>query len=162
MTIKAGRSRMRDQPPVQLSSRGEDTIGEIRVKVRLTNVFDAELAFQGQLAEKDIRSYDAVGVVDTGAVTSVIPVHVVEQLGVRIREHRVAQYADGRNDMVGLTVPIQFEVMGRNTSDEAFVLGNEVLIGQTVLEKLDLVADCRGQQLLPNPEHPDQPVLKIR
>jgi hypothetical protein len=42
------------------------------------------------------------------------------------------------------------------------VLGDEVLIGQTVLEKLDLMADCAGQRLVPNPDHPDQPVSKVR
>jgi hypothetical protein len=37
-----------------------------------------------------------------------------------------------------------------------------VLIGQTVLEKLDLLADCAGRRLIPNPKHPDQPVSMVR
>ena len=41
-------------------------------------------------------------------------------------------------------------------------LGDEVILGQTVLEKLDVLADCARQRLVPNPEHPDQPVSKIR
>jgi hypothetical protein len=36
------------------------------------------------------------------------------------------------------------------------------LIGQTVLEKLDLLADCARQRLVPNPAHPDQPVTKVK
>jgi len=39
---------------------------------------------------------------------------------------------------------------------------NEVLIGQTVLEKLDLMADCVNRRLVPNPAHPDQPVSKVK
>ncbi len=42
------------------------------------------------------------------------------------------------------------------------VLGDEVLIGQTVLEKLDLLVDCRNQRVVPNPAHPDQPVTKVK
>jgi hypothetical protein len=52
--------------------------------------------------------------------------------------------------------------MSRNSIDDALILGDEVLIGQTVLEKLDLLADCPNQRLVPNPAHPDQPVLKVR
>ena len=42
------------------------------------------------------------------------------------------------------------------------VLGDEVLIGQTVLEKLDLLPDCTNHRLIPNPAHPDQPVSKVK
>jgi hypothetical protein len=45
---------------------------------------------------------------------------------------------------------------------QALVLGDEVLIGQTVLGKLDLLVDCATQQLVPNPAHPDQPVSKVK
>ena len=42
------------------------------------------------------------------------------------------------------------------------VVGNEVLIGQVILEKLDLLVDCKNQRLIPNPEHPDYPVAMIK
>jgi hypothetical protein len=70
--------------------------------------------------------------------------------------------ADGHNEVVTVTGPIIFEIQTRNTIEEALILGDEVLVGQTVLEKLDLLADCHSQRLVPNPAHPDQPVLKIR
>jgi hypothetical protein len=81
---------------------------------------------------------------------------------VGVRGQRVAEYADGRKDSVDVTGPIVFELLGRDTLEEALVLGDEVLIGQTVLEKLDLLADCHGRRLLPNPAHPDQPVTKVK
>ncbi len=46
--------------------------------------------------------------------------------------------------------------------EEALILGDEVLIGHTVLEKLDLFVDCQHQVLVPNPAHPDQPVSKVK
>ena len=42
------------------------------------------------------------------------------------------------------------------------MLGSEVLIGQTVLESLDLLVDCANHRVIPNPAHPDQPVIKIK
>ena len=135
---------------------------EIRVKVLLTNATDASLHQQKKLAKKKIRTYEADALVDTGAVRFVIPSHVLAKLGVGLRGSRVAQYADGRSEEVGVTEGIIFEVMGRDTLEEALVLGDEVLLGQTFLESTDLMADCTNKRLLPNPAHPDQPVLKVK
>ncbi len=138
------------------------SVGEIRVTVRLTNAVDEALARRGQIAAESIRTYEAEALVDTGAVRSVIPVHVLQKLGVEERGQRVAEYADGRKESVGVTEPIIFELLGRDTMEEALVLGDEVLIGQTVLEKLDLLADGQGRRVIPNPAHPDQPVTKVK
>jgi clan AA aspartic protease len=137
-------------------------MGEIKAKVTLTNAFDEELASNGQLDPDKVRKLVLDAVVDTGAISSILPAHIVEKLGLRIRGRRVARYADGRNDAVGVTSPVLFEILGRNTIEEALVLGDEVLIGQTVLEKLDILADCPGQRVIPNPAHPNQPVLNVR
>ena len=42
------------------------------------------------------------------------------------------------------------------------VLGDEALIGQTALEKLDLFVDWVNRRLVPNPAHPDRPVSKVK
>jgi len=39
---------------------------------------------------------------------------------------------------------------------------SEPLIGQVVLEALDLIADCRNRTLGPRPEWPDYPLLKLK
>lgn len=137
-------------------------MGEVRVAVKLTNALDEALARRGQLTAAQVRIYETQALVDTGAVRSVLPIHVVQQLGLQIRGQRVAEYADGRQDIVGVTEPLIIELKYRDTLDEALVLGDEVLIGQTVLEKLDLLVDCATQQLIPNPAHPDQPVSKVK
>lgn len=137
-------------------------MGEIRVKVKITNAADETLARRGQLAADKVRTYEADAMVDTGAVRSVVPTHVMEQLGVQPRAQRVAEYADGRKEAVGLSEGMLFNILGRDTLEEALVLGDEVLIGQTILEKLDLLADCANRRLVPNPAHPDQPVSKVK
>ena len=137
-------------------------MGEVRIKVKLVNAVDEALARRNQLPKSDVRVYEADGLVDTGAIRSVIPRHVVQQLGLELRGQRMAEYADGRQEPVGVTEGVIFELLGRDTLEEALVLGDEVLIGQTVLEKLDLLADCANRQVIPNPAHPDQPVSKVK
>ena len=137
-------------------------MGEIRVKVTITNSMDESLARRGQLPADKIRTYVADAMVDTGAVRSVIPAHVMEKLGVQERARRVVEYADGRKESVAVTGPLVIDIFGRDTLEEALVLGDEVQIGQTVLEKLDLHADCANRRLVPNPAHPDQPVSKVK
>ena len=39
---------------------------------------------------------------------------------------------------------------------------SEPLIGQIVMEALDLVADCTNRTLGPRPESPDSPLLKLK
>jgi clan AA aspartic protease len=137
-------------------------MGEIRTKVKLTNSVDDFLARQGRMELDDVRRYEADAVVDTGAVISVLPVAVAESLGLVSDRRSVAELADGSRVNVEVVEPILFEILGRKTTDEAFVLGDEVLIGQTILEKLDLLADSRNRCLIANPSHPDQPVLKLK
>lgn len=137
-------------------------MGEVRARIKITNAVDEELARLGKLAPDQVRTYVADALVDTGAVRTVIPPQVVQQLGLSIRGQRVAEYADGRKDMVGITGPIILEWNRRDTLEEALILGDEVLIGQTVLDKLDLHVDCAGNRLIPNPAHPDQPVTKVK
>ncbi len=84
----------------------------------------------------NLLRYEADAKVATGAVRSNIPEHVMEALGLMSRGNWVAEYADGRTEVVAVTEPIVFAVMGRDTLKAALVQGDEVLIGQTVLEKL--------------------------
>ncbi|MEG4026537.1 clan AA aspartic protease [Microcoleus sp. S13C4] len=133
----------------------------VRVKLKLTNAIDEELVKRGLLNPNRLRVYEAEALIDTGAVRTAIPVEVCEHLGLRIRRQEIAKYADGRQETVGLTGPIIIEIEGRETIEAAMVLGDMVLIGQTVLETLDLLVDCKNQRLIANPENPDRPVLRV-
>lgn len=137
-------------------------MGEVKVQALLTNAIDEGLARRGQIPQAEVRTYEATALVDTGTVRSVLPIDVVEQLEIGISGQTTAEYDDGRKEVVEITEPIFFTLNGRRTAEEALVLGDEVLIGQTVLEKLDLFVDCAGQRLVPNPAHPDQAVSKVK
>ena len=98
--------------------------------------------------------------VDTGSVRSCIPQAIARKLGITIRGHEIAELADGETKSVELTDALIFNLLGRNCSDDTLVLGNEVLIGQTVLEKLDFLVDCKRRQLVPG--HPGKAVNKVK
>lgn len=136
-------------------------MGEVQADARLVNAVDEGLVRRGQLAPEQVRVYQARASVDTGAVRCVLPPFVADQLGLARVARYMARYADGRLDEVDLTEGFVVEIMGRRTTEEALVLGDEVLIGQTALEKLDLLVDCQRQRLVSNPAHPDQPVSRV-
>lgn len=105
--------------------------------------------------------YQAEALIDSGSLRTALPADVVAHLGLRIRSQEIAQYAAGRQKTVGLTKPVLIEIEGRETIEAAMVLGDRVLMGQTVLETLDLLVDCKNQPLIPNPENPERPVLRV-
>lgn len=137
-------------------------MGEVRAKVKLTNSADIAMLRRNLIQSIQLRSVEADALVDTGAVSLVLPSFVVERLGLARPFKQIAEYADGRRDEVDVTEPVLVELMDRHTNEEALVLGDEVIIGQTILEKMDLHVDCREHRLLPDPAHPDQPILKVK
>lgn len=137
-------------------------MGEVRVQVELSNAGDEALVRRGLLTSDQIRKYSANALVDTGAVASVLPIHVVQQLGLATIGKARAEYANGFDETVDLTEPVGFAISGRRATEETLVLGSEVLIGQTVLERMDLLVDSANKRVVPNPAHPDQPVLKVK
>ncbi len=95
-------------------------MGEIRVAAScvFTNLplTNTALSSRKKLKKSAVRRYEADAMVDTGAVRSIIPAHVMEALGLMSRGNRVAEYADGRTEVVAVTEPIVFAVMGRDTA----------------------------------------------
>lgn len=150
---------------VKHASEVKGLMGEVRVKVRLTNGGDEVLVRHGMLSPDQVRYYETSALVDTGAIRSVLPAQVLQYLGLEVVRQIRAVYAnDSREDvdvseMVGIDI---VDIIGRRTTEEMLVLGSEVLIGQTVLETLDLLVDCTNLRVVPNPDRPDQPVIKVK
>lgn len=137
-------------------------MGAVRTNVKLINAIDEGLVRRGVLAPHLLRQCETQALVDTGAVTLVIPKEMVEQLGLQILSSQVARYANGFEEPIGVTEPVTIVCEGRRTAVEALVVGDEVLIGQVVLKLLDLLPDCKNQRLIPNPANPDYPVAIIK
>ena len=117
---------------VKLKEKPTPFRGEVRTKVRLFNNADANAAAEGKLAVEKVRVIEADAMVDTGAVRSYIPALLLEQLGIRPYDRVTVELADGRKSDVGLADGVRFEIMERHSSDDALIVGDEVLIGQTL------------------------------
>jgi clan AA aspartic protease len=158
----AARGGRRAQLLANDTQGGTAILGEVRVRVKLTNAGDEILVRRGLLTADKIRSYEAEALVDTGAIRSVLPVHVVKLLGLATVGKARATYANDSTENVDVTEVVGIDINGRRTTEETLVLGSEVLIGQTVLESLDLQVDCANNRVIGNPAHPDQPIIKIK
>ena len=139
-------------------------MGDIVVEAELENPLDRGYFERGQGQESDIRRTIVSAVVDTGAVMLMLPQNVVERLGLNVRRTVIVTYADERKEERPVAGPVTVRLCGRFMSIDC-VVGpplSEPLIGQVVLESLDLIADCRNQTLAPRPESPDYPLLKLK
>ena len=99
---------------------------------------------------------------DTGAVTLMLPQNVVERLGLERQDTAFVTYADERRDERALAGPVSVGIGSRTMVTECIVGPplSEPLIGQVVLERLDLIADCASQTV--TPRHPDYPLFKLK
>ena len=137
-------------------------MGEVRVQVKLVNAIDEGLVRRGLMKPDKVRTYVADALVNTGSIRSVLPVEVAQQLGLAMVGKTRAEYVTGSEEFIDRTEAVGIEINGRRTTEETLVLGNEVPIGQTVLEGMDLMVDCVNQRVVGNPAHPDQPVFKVK
>ena len=139
-------------------------MGEIVVAVELENPGDRALFERGYGQESDIRRSTVEAIVDTGAVISMLPQNVVERIGVPNRRTVVVTYADERKEERPVAGPVTMKIGNRFMSTDC-VVGPPVsqpLVGQIVLEALDLIADCALGTLTPRPESPDYPLLNLK
>ena len=137
-------------------------MGEIRARVTLENSYDREMVNRGHGHEADVRRTTVEGIVDTGAVSLVIPEEVATELGLRRKGTRTVIYADERREERPVARGVTIEIENLSTETESIIgtPGSEVLIGQVVLEALDLIADCTNRTV--TPRHPEGPVLALR
>jgi clan AA aspartic protease len=137
-------------------------MGEVTVKVKLTNSIDLGMHHRGLIPASEVRSETVEAVVDTGAVRSCMPVDLMQKLGLRAARRINAQMADGQTRSVEMTEGVDMEILDRLVTEAFLVLGTEVLIGQTALEASDLLVDCNRRKVIPNPAHPNSAVIRIR
>ena len=136
-------------------------MGQVHVHVTLTNYREALMARLGQLPADQVHRYETEALVDTGAMQCVIPPAVAERLGLLRLRHTAARYVNDQVEEVEVSEIFTIEIMGRQAHEDAMIIGTHVLLGVTVLERLDLMVDCYRQRLVPHEGTPDQPVFRV-
>ena len=141
-------------------------MGEVKVEVEveLENAEDRGVFRRGYIREDQIRSLKASLVADTGAVMLVLPQDLVEALGLSEVGNVIVTYADERKEERPVAGAVTVRVGNRRMNVDCVVgpPNSEPLLGQVVLETLDLLVDCARQKLVPRPESPYLPLLKIK
>jgi len=139
-------------------------MGEIVVNVALENYVDRALCERGDLPKTAVRGRTLRALVDTGAVMVMLPQDVVEALGLKTRRSVIVAYADERREERPVAGALLLRIGDREMIGECIVgpPTSEALIGQVVLEELDLLADCQRGELTPRPESPIYPLLRLK
>ncbi len=135
---------------------------EIREKIVVFNEWDEVLEKRGFTSE--VRKVEVEGLVDTGTVMMLIPQDMKEHLGIEDKGKVIAVLADERRIELLKAGTVRVEIAGRSFSTDCLVgpPGCEVLIGHLILEALDLVLDLVKGKMLPRPESPFLPTLKMK
>lgn len=139
-------------------------MGQVKVEVELENAVDRELMMRGELSASEIRSLKIPLLVDSGAVILVLPQDQVEALGLRELGKVIVTYADERKEERPIAGAVTARVGNRVATVSCVVgpPGSEPLLGQVILEMMDLLVDCPQQKLVPRPESPLLPTLKMK
>lgn len=139
-------------------------MGEVKVELELENAVDRELVRLGHIETEKARSAKIRALVDGGAVMLVLPQDLVEALGLREVGNVIVTYADERKEERPLAGIVTVRVGNRTTTLNCVVgpPNSEPLLGQVVLETMDLLVDCVEQKLVPRPESPFLPLLKLK
>jgi predicted aspartyl protease len=139
-------------------------MGEVKVEVSLENTLDSGMARRGVLSSADVRQFNARLLVDSGAIMLALPQDYVEALGLDELGKAVVTCADERKEERPIAGPVTVRVGNRFATVNCVVLppNAEPLLGQIVLEMTDVRVDCRDQKLVPRPESPFLPELKLK
>jgi len=126
-------------------------MGKVIEKAKLTSLFEPE------------KSVEVDAVIDTGATMVVLPKDIVDALGLRkVREVKV-RYANNKVETRPIYGVVTIELKGRSANLDVLVeeKGSQPLIGQVLLELLDLIVEPKTRKLIPNPASPEMPMMEI-
>jgi predicted aspartyl protease len=130
----------------------KETMGLIRVELVLTNL----------LTGARVTVSDAL--VDSGATFLYMPKGLALQLGFDPDRAPpgLIETADGNIQSAPWLRPLGVAFANRECTTDAFVTGNEVLLGAIPMQAMDVIIDMRGEKLIPNPAHPNRPVFSAK
>lgn len=140
-------------------------MGDVYVEIDLENFRDRVLAEMGYLEPQKVRSKKIKVLADSGCTTLVLPQDLVEKLGLKIEsENVIVTYANEQKEERPIAGTLIVKVGERSMKTDCVVgpPASEPLLGQIILERLDLLVDCKEGKLMPRPESPYLPLLKMK
>ena len=125
-------------------------MGKVVERVKVTNFKDPS------------KSIEIEAIIDTGATMSVLQMDLIQKLGLEKIDEVNVRYADNvkRKEIYGWVI---LEIAGRKAVFDVLAENERAqpLIGQIVLERLDLVIEPSTRRVIPNPRSPETPMIEI-
>jgi clan AA aspartic protease len=139
-------------------------MGLVYADITLINGADLVRLEDNTISKQQVRQTSVQMCVDSGAYMLAINDEIRAQLGMKVKEVRTAQLADGSIIELDIVGPIEVRFANRNCSVNAMVLpGNtEPLLGAIPMEEMDVLIHPKLQALIVNPAHPTMPQLSLR
>src|SRR5262249_58062808 len=105
------------------------------------------------------RAIETEALVDTGAAKFYLKSSVIQRLGLRPIGEIKSRTMPAKLETRKVFAPVTLEIQGRTGRYDVVEVPDALpnIVGQIPLEDLDWVVDCKRQQLIQNPEHPDGP-----
>jgi clan AA aspartic protease len=124
-------------------------VGTVYAEITLKNVFDAGKARKGLMKEQNVRSATITAIVDTGAMSLVLPEELRQKLGLDVTGERTARIADDRRVSCKVTEPVEVHWKNRDAMVRAVIIpgAETVLLGAIPLEEMDLIVNPTTQEL---------------
>jgi clan AA aspartic protease len=138
-------------------------MGKVVVTALIENLDDLFEVEKGQRALDQVRRVEVTNaLVDTGATGLLVPLRLVQQLGLRQWRSRSAQTIGGQV-AISMYQTVRLTIQGRDCHCDVGAIPDRfpVIIGQVPLELLDWVVDPKGQRLMGNPEHGGEHMMDV-
>ncbi len=140
-----------------------ETMGGVRVSATIENIADWFELRRGLRFETEVRRVDVPdALVDTGAFGLLIPMRMVNHLGLAPVRTRISRTINGDLPITTYRA-VRLTIQGRDcVIDVSGIADNlPVIIGQIPLEAMDWVVDMKGHRLIGNPEHGGEEMVDI-
>jgi clan AA aspartic protease len=130
---------------------GGENMGKVIEKVKFRNVFEPD------------KFVEVEALIDTGATSVVLPKDLVNKLGLRKVGETKVRYANNKVETKSIYRAVIVEILGRSSTFDVICEeeGSQPIVGQVVLEMLDLLVDPKSRKVIPNPASPDIPMLDL-
>ena len=139
-------------------------MGLVYAEIELLNSRDVDNFEEGSLSEPQIRRMNIRMNVDSGAIMLAINENIRTQLGLRVVDTRPCLLVNGTYVERPIVRNVMVRFVNRECVVSALVLpgDTEPLLGAIPMEEMDVLISPRQQQLIVNPQHPNEPVMALR
>ncbi|HEV3021931.1 MAG TPA: aspartyl protease family protein [Pirellulales bacterium] len=141
----------------------ETTMGRVLVTAKIENLYDVEQRERGLLSADEVRSVEVNdALIDTGATGLLLPMRLIDQLGLRPYKTRPSRGIAGETSLT-IYSAVRMTIQGRDCLSDVVEIadGLHVLIGQVPLELLDFLVDPKGQKLVGNLVHGGEQMMEV-